>query len=63
MATESPDRDVAHPGQIWIMPVAADDIVPVTERVLSYETDGVLHLAESVGTITQDGLTFEMVTD
>lgn len=61
--TERPSRGPVHPGNVWIMPVAADDIVPVTEQVLSYESDGVLHLAESIGTVTDDGITYEMVIE
>jgi len=51
------------PGNVWIMPVGADDIVPVTDTVISFEHDGRLHLAESVGTVTVDGVRFEMETE
>lgn len=43
-------------GQMWILPANADDFVQVTEHVASYETGGVLHLAESAGTVTDDGI-------
>lgn len=46
-------------GQVWIMPIGADDFVPVTEHVASYEHDGVLHLAESIGTVEADGLVLD----
>jgi hypothetical protein len=49
--------------QVWIMPVAADDIVHVTEQVISYEVEGTLHLGKSVGTVNDDGVNYEMVVE
>lgn len=43
-------------GRMWILPVDADDFVQVTDRVASHEAGGVLRLAESAGTVTDNGL-------
>lgn len=46
-------------GRVWILPLGSDDLVPVTDEVVSFEHDGTLHLAESVGTVESVQLTDE----
>ncbi len=48
------------PGKLWIIPLGVDDITAVTDTVISYEHNGVLHLAEPVGTVGGTGLASEI---
>ena len=44
-------------GAGWWLPRKSDDHVQVTEGVMSYEVDGELRLAESIGTLDRADLT------
>lgn len=44
-------------GQVWILPVGADDFQHLTADVASYEKDGELRLAESAGAVVSVELT------
>lgn len=43
-------------GQAWWFPIRSHDHVRVTEGVMSYEVDGGLRLADSIGTVAADGI-------
>jgi hypothetical protein len=46
-------------GKVWWMPIGSEDLVRVTDDVMSYEPDGELRLSESIGTLDSIGLTEE----
>jgi hypothetical protein len=46
-------------GKVWWMPIGSEDLVRVTDDVMSYEIDGELRLSTSLGTVKSIGLTEE----